>query len=131
MNLNANLESFLNSQFFDEDFGTFSVTLPINVRQYVAEKAAEQTKKNYMLSTEDIINTWGDVDSFHTWKSSIVNQANELNIQYLSGMVNGLIIFYNQYQLTVNGKRAKDLENVETSEYVSYLLQVATNTDSE
>ncbi|MCH7331209.1 hypothetical protein [Acinetobacter modestus] len=131
MNLNDNLENFLNSQFFDEDFGTFYITLPINVRQYVAEKAAEQTKKNYILSTEDIINTWGDVDSFHIWKSGIVSQANELNIQYLSGMVNGLINIYNQYQLSVNGKRAKDLEKIETAEYVTYLLEVATNTDSE
>ncbi len=130
MNLNTTLEQFLNSQVFDEDNGTFIVDLPINVRSYINEKANEYCDIERMLSTDDIVEKWGSVEQFQIWKNGVIQQANEVNFQYLCGMIHGLVSFFNQYQRS-NGKDVDDLERIDIREYVKSVLNYKFNTDME
>lgn len=129
MDLNTTLENFLNDQILDHTWNLNVDSLPINIRYHVEEKAAEYAKTSRMLSSDDLVTFWGSVENFHIWKDSIIKQANEVNFQYLKGMVTGLYYFYREYQRKVNNVDVDDLETIDVNDYVRNTLNRAFNTD--
>ncbi|MCU4589076.1 hypothetical protein KTJ20_09970 [Acinetobacter ursingii] len=131
MNLDTNLENFLNDQILDHNGDFNADSLPVNIHYYVQEKASEYSKTNHMLSSDDLVTYWGSVEAFHDWKDAIIAQAKEINFQYLKGMVEGLYYFYREYQRKIKKIDIDDLESLDIDEYVKNTLNHAFNTDNE
>lgn len=121
MNLNSNLSDFLKEQILDSHSEFRRDELPVNVRSYVETQAQAMCGINRMVSTDDIIANWGTVEKFQNWKDGQVIVAEQINLQYLIGKIDGLIWVWKQNQLE-NGVDPDDMDYIDSKEFAQKLI---------
>ena len=121
----STLEQFLQEQLLNE-CGDFNVdSLPIRVHAWLENEAREYANIDRMVSTADIMKTWGSSESFGEWRIEKVKHANAVNHAYVVGKIDGLVAFWTNNQVQQNSIDPDELERINSSQYAQEILDRA------
>ncbi|AWL27159.1 hypothetical protein DJ533_00300 (plasmid) [Acinetobacter defluvii] len=128
MNLNLSLESFLNENLLN-DWGNFSMdSLPYDVHSFIESEARAYCGINHMVSSQDIVQHWGNGEKFHEWRAEKSKFANEVNLMFLVGKVSALQQVWRMNQIQNHGKEPSQVEKIDSKQFAQDILDYAMDT---
>ncbi|MCX3034115.1 hypothetical protein OFK41_07825 [Acinetobacter baumannii] len=131
MSFNLSLDNFLHHQLFKQQsegvlLGPLSITLPIDLEVYVAEKAKKYAGVSVPVDRGDILRAWGTFDKFFEWRDAEMLQGHEVNFNFLCGIIYGLVMSYKIYHVEVMKTPPELIEglDIDIPEYVRDIFNI-------